>query len=140
MQTAANRVSVVFVDRTLDLASAARCSSGSFYDRVLHTLPRLDEYSNDVSVDMKKAVDGFTVAAGCLAPSPGNLQESSDLMSMLFDESLDKVTDQITAALMKDAGDATDLDDLLRLRWKDFQFLDRNSHRLQVTLAKFLWR
>lgn len=47
-----DKVSVVFVDRSLDLASVTSHNAESLLDRIQHLLPRLPGHVTDVSVDM----------------------------------------------------------------------------------------
>ena len=51
-QTAMTRASVVFVDRTLDVASVAGNHGDTLADRIINLLPRLPHHHNDVLVNM----------------------------------------------------------------------------------------
>lgn len=47
-----DKASVVFIDRSLDLASVSSHNAESLLDRVQQVLPRLPGHVTDVSVDM----------------------------------------------------------------------------------------
>lgn len=51
-QNCSNPVSLILVDRTLDLAGVTSHSSESVLDKIMATLPRFPGHSNDVAVDM----------------------------------------------------------------------------------------
>ena len=53
-QMASNKASLILVDRTLDVTSAAGHNADSLLDRILRTLPRLSagRHHVDVAVDM----------------------------------------------------------------------------------------
>ena len=129
-------MSVIFVDRVLDLVSATDCSSGNFFDRLFHTLPRLHEYSNDVAVGTRSTKSDqnaeFTRAPACLAPQSDG-KESSKRMEILLEASTDKAVDQISGLLASADGDQTSpLDNILIERAKDWDFIGENCHLFQV--------
>lgn len=73
-KSAPHRMSVVIVDRTLDLATPASVDSKCFLDKLLCTLPHLPDHSNDVAVNMSQlaqvTVDSIhdeSLFPGCLA-------------------------------------------------------------------------
>lgn len=51
-KSAARKISILFVDRTLDLANVVGHHLETLYDRALYLLERLPGQSNDVMVDM----------------------------------------------------------------------------------------
>ena len=51
-QTAANKCSVILVDRSLDLVVATTQGCQTLADKILGLLPRLPQHSVDVAVDM----------------------------------------------------------------------------------------
>lgn len=53
-QVAPHRLSVVIVDRTLDLCSPASVDSKCFLDKMLCALPHLPDHTNDVAVNMSQ--------------------------------------------------------------------------------------
>ncbi|XP_063241487.1 sec1 family domain-containing protein 2-like isoform X2 [Bacillus rossius redtenbacheri] len=73
-RAAGQRCSLILVDRTLDLATAASHDSEALLDRVLAVLPRLPGHGNDVAVDMsplcaaqaKNTVQNPVIPPGCL--------------------------------------------------------------------------
>lgn len=52
LQTHSDKASVVFIDRSLDLASVSTHNTESLLDRIQHVLPRLHGHVLDVSLDM----------------------------------------------------------------------------------------
>ncbi|KAJ1520802.1 hypothetical protein ONE63_003893 [Megalurothrips usitatus] len=73
-KSARHRMSVVIVDRTLDLCSSTSVDSTCFLDKLLCSLPHLPEHSNDVAVNMSQlaqvTVDSTNdecLFPGCLA-------------------------------------------------------------------------
>jgi hypothetical protein len=57
IQTAANRCSLILIDRTLDLASVTSHNTDSLLDRILAVLPRLPGHTSDVAVNMSPICD-----------------------------------------------------------------------------------
>ena len=129
-------MSVIVVDRVLDLVSATDCSSSSLYDRLLHSLPRLHDCSNDVAITMsnKAGESDMTCSPGCLAPQQIDRAESSSFMDWLFDRSVQKGTEQIRAALTAASGD-DDFERVLQERSSDWNFIEENVHLLQIAAA-----
>lgn len=74
-KTAANRCSLILIDRTLDLASVTSHNTDSLLDRILAVLPRLPGHTSDVAVNMSPICDtkvssplgNIVLAPGCLA-------------------------------------------------------------------------
>lgn len=52
LQNCSNPVSLIIVDRTLDLCGVTSHSMESMLDKVMCALPRFPGHSNDVAVDM----------------------------------------------------------------------------------------
>jgi len=74
-KTATNKISIMLVDRTLDLATATSFTSETLLDSILMTLHRLPGHTNDVCVDVSPLCtahscfegDSPAVFPGCLA-------------------------------------------------------------------------
>ena len=129
---ATNKVSVILVDRLLDLASATKCSSDNLYDRLFHTLNRLHEYSSDVAVSMTDTPGAeMTVAPGCLAPQ-ADWNNGWKTMEHLFRVNVQQASERITEELL-DAGDSHQpLGDFLDEHKKDWEFIEQFTHLYQV--------
>ena len=92
LQSAANRCSLVLVDRTLDLMAACSHPTDSLADRVLSLLPHCPVDSNDVCVDMGPiAISGISnrdfesgacIVHGSLA-QPGNAKAQQLLKTLI---------------------------------------------------------
>lgn len=101
-----NRASVVFIDRTLDMASAASYNSETLLDKIQQALPRLQGHTTDVKVNMAPLckVHGTrgreVIASGCLATSlPGSQQSHlNSLISSKQKEALMDVNRQLVEA------------------------------------------
>jgi len=86
-KTAANRCSLILIDRTLDLASVTSHNTDSLLDRILAVLPRLPGHTSDVAVNMSPICDtkvssplgNIVLAPGCLA------QPSFDLCQQMLE-------------------------------------------------------
>nr|CAH0110281.1 unnamed protein product [Daphnia galeata] len=135
-KTATNKVSVILVDRLLDLASATKFSSENVYDRFIHTLDRLHEYSSDVAINMsgKPQADWQTTATGCLAPQT-DWNDGWDMMDHLFHENLQQATEWFTDVLkdsLKDSNHLEKLDDLINQCSKDWDFIEKFTHLYQI--------
>lgn len=134
MQVATNKVSVIFVDRVLDLANAAKCSSDNLFDRLFHTINRLHEQSNDVSVCLNEKAHGdLTTAPGCLAPQSdwiGTSKTMEHLFHLGHQEGMEYVSEDILQA-----GDSHQpLADFLDEHGNDWDFVEQFTHLLQVGL------
>ncbi|KAG7488852.1 hypothetical protein MATL_G00038850 [Megalops atlanticus] len=73
-KTAANRASIVFIDRTLDLTGAVGHHGDNLVEKILSVMPPLPGHRNDVQVDMLELTDlqrtpdaQGILALGCLA-------------------------------------------------------------------------
>lgn len=101
-----NRASVVFIDRTLDMASAASYNSETLLDKIQQALPRLQGQTTDVKVHMAPLckVHGTrgreVIASGCLATSSSGSQQShlNSLISSKQKEALMDVNRQLVEA------------------------------------------
>ncbi|XP_057371018.1 sec1 family domain-containing protein 2-like isoform X1 [Daphnia carinata] len=140
-KTATNKLSVILVDRLLDLASATKCSSENLYDRLLHTLGRLHEYSSDVAVNMTTEPQGdLTTAPGCLAPQM-DWNDGLEMMDHLFHDTQEQATEWFTAMLndsLEDTNDFDKLSDLISHCNKNWDYIERFTHLYQIGYA--LWR
>ena len=136
-------MSVIVVDRILDLASATKCSSENLYDRLIHTLKRLHEYSNDVAINMStnKLVGDSAVAFGCLAPQ-SDWNNGWTMMEHLFYENSQAAIEFLTEELRDALGDSTDhenLVDVLSRCKKDWDFIEKFTLLYQVKPYSFLF-
>lgn len=74
-------VSLILVDRTLDLCTATSNSTESFLTKILRTLPRLPHHDNDVAINMLPAFGTITASLnscnvpGCLASMEKNMMD-----------------------------------------------------------------
>jgi len=90
-KTASNKVSIILVDRTLDLASCVRHGGDTLLARAVEMLDRLPGHTVDVGVDlsrvfgMKEGGDSSSLVPGSLA-SPGveKEKEEEELESLVF--------------------------------------------------------
>lgn len=100
----ADRASLVFIDRTLDLASVASHNTESLLDRIQQVLPRLPGHMTDVKVDMSplckvhKESGGETVSPGCLATQTGSQSHLQTLITGKNKEALMEVNRQLIEA------------------------------------------
>ncbi len=124
------------VDRILDLASATKCSSENLFDRLLHTLKRLHEYSNDVAINMtNKSAGDLTAAHGCLAPQT-EWNNGWKMMEHLFYDNSPKAVDLFTEEIREVLQDSTDhlLADIINRCSRDWEFIEKFTHLYQVNL------
>ncbi|XP_017883570.1 sec1 family domain-containing protein 2-like isoform X2 [Ceratina calcarata] len=74
-------VSLILVDRTLDLCTATSNSTESFLTKILRTLPRLPHHDNDVAINMEPVFGTATESLksynvpGCLASVEKNMMD-----------------------------------------------------------------
>ncbi|XP_072949393.1 sec1 family domain-containing protein 2-like [Epargyreus clarus] len=74
-----NPVSLIIVDRTLDLAGVTSHSSESVLDKIMSTLPRFPGHSNDVAVDMSPICEANVIShPDDIQLSPGCLYHAND--------------------------------------------------------------
>ncbi|XP_037803217.1 sec1 family domain-containing protein 2-like [Penaeus monodon] len=86
-KNAANKVSIVLVDRTLDLAAASIFSGETLMERILCLLPRLFGHHLDSAVSMAPLCQvhpssEWTLIPGCLAPQ-GNEKKAKEVLAAL---------------------------------------------------------
>ncbi|MPC26511.1 Sec1 family domain-containing protein 2 [Portunus trituberculatus] len=86
-KVATNKVSLVVVDRTLDLVSAADHSGDTLMARLLALLPRLPGHCLDSAINMAPLCDvhpscEWTLVPGCLAPQ-GREQRAAEVLGSL---------------------------------------------------------
>ncbi|XP_040527488.1 sec1 family domain-containing protein 2 isoform X1 [Gallus gallus] len=74
-RAAANRASVVFVDRTLDLAGAVGHHGDSLAEKILSVLPKLPGHKTDVMVNMVELTALQTPDEACSIIAPGCLAQ-----------------------------------------------------------------
>ncbi len=134
-------MSVILVDRLLDLASATKFSSDNLYDRFIHTLDRLHEYSSDVAINMSGKPQGdLTTAPGCLAPQT-DWNDGWDMMDHLFHENSQQATEWFTDVLkdsLEDSNDLKNLGDVIHQCSKDWDFIEKFTHLYQVPQYLFI--
>ncbi|XP_035179647.1 sec1 family domain-containing protein 2 isoform X2 [Oxyura jamaicensis] len=75
---AANRASVVFVDRTLDLAGAVGHHGDNLAEKILSVLPKLPGHKTDVMVNMVELTALQTPDEACSIIAPGCLAQPND--------------------------------------------------------------
>lgn len=84
-----NRASAVFIDRSLDLASATSHNSETLLDKIQQALPRLQGHRTDVKVDMAPLCKvhqkrgSEVIASGCLASSLSVGSQQNHLNSLM---------------------------------------------------------
>lgn len=99
-----DRVSLVFVDRTLDLASPVAHNTETLMDRLVQLLPRLPGHKTDVRVNMAPLcnVDSETgsemISPGCLATQSGSQTLLHTLITGKQKEGLMEVNRQLVEA------------------------------------------
>jgi len=88
---ASNKVSLILVDRTLDLASCARYGGDTLLSRAVEMLDRLPGHTVDVGVDlarvfgMKEGGDSTSLVPGSLASTnTDNEKENEEMESLVF--------------------------------------------------------
>lgn len=103
-KTVTEKASVVFVDRSLDLASVTSYNTESLLDRILQVLPRLPGHVTDVSVDMSplcnvdREMGKETISPGCLATQTGSQHHMQTLIRGKQKEALMEVNRQLVEA------------------------------------------
>ncbi|XP_006630198.2 sec1 family domain-containing protein 2 [Lepisosteus oculatus] len=87
-KAAPNKASIVFIDRTLDLAGAVGHHGDSLVEKILSALPELPGHRNDVLVDMLEltALQGTAESQGIIAP--GCLAQPNDPAARALWESM----------------------------------------------------
>jgi len=137
-KSATNKVSVIVVDRVLDLASASSSGSRTLYDRLLASLPRLHDLSNDVGVAMAEDTTELTLPVGCLAPQTSALAaNTSASMQRLFDLDGAAAGRRIVEDLAEADGHPhdVDVDRILQRRSDDWDFMELHLHLMQLAAA-----
>ncbi|XP_065593097.1 sec1 family domain-containing protein 2 [Cyrtonyx montezumae] len=77
-RAAANRASVVFVDRTLDLAGAVGHHGDNLAEKILSVLPKLPGHKTDVMVNMVELTALQTPDEACSIIAPGCLAQPNN--------------------------------------------------------------
>ncbi|KFV08145.1 Sec1 family domain-containing protein 2, partial [Tauraco erythrolophus] len=77
-RTATNKASVIFVDRTLDLAGAVGHHGDNLAEKILSVLPRLPGHKTDVMVNMVELTALQTTDETCSIIAPGCLAQPND--------------------------------------------------------------
>ncbi|XP_052636030.1 sec1 family domain-containing protein 2 [Harpia harpyja] len=77
-RTATNKASVVFVDRTLDLAGAVGHHGDNLAEKILSVLPKLPGHKTDVMVNMVELTALQTTDETCSIIAPGCLAQPND--------------------------------------------------------------
>ncbi|XP_009472564.1 PREDICTED: sec1 family domain-containing protein 2, partial [Nipponia nippon] len=77
-RVATNKASVVFVDRTLDLAGAVGHHGDSLAEKILSVLPKLPGHKTDVMVNMVELTALQTTDETCNIIAPGCLAQPND--------------------------------------------------------------
>ncbi|XP_061849953.1 sec1 family domain-containing protein 2 [Colius striatus] len=77
-RTATNKASVVFVDRTLDLAGAVGHHGDNLAEKILSVLPKLPGHKTDVMVNMVELTELQTTDETCSIIAPGCLAQPND--------------------------------------------------------------
>lgn len=127
-------MSIIFVDRILDLASATECSSSNLFDRLFLTLNRLHEHSSDVAVKMTdKPEADLTVASGCLAPQ-SDWGSGWKTMQQLFHQNPQKGLERVTEDILQAGDSHQPLEDFLDKHSNDWDFIEQFTHLFQVYL------
>ncbi|XP_048797733.1 sec1 family domain-containing protein 2 isoform X2 [Lagopus muta] len=84
-RAAANRASVVFVDRTLDLAGAVGHHGDNLAEKILSTLPKLPGHRTDVMVNMVELTALQTADEACSIIAPGCLAQPNPAAKALWE-------------------------------------------------------
>ncbi|XP_052537944.1 sec1 family domain-containing protein 2 isoform X2 [Tympanuchus pallidicinctus] len=84
-RVAANRASVVFVDRTLDLAGAVGHHGDNLAEKILSTLPKLPGHKTDVMVNMVELTALQTPDEACSIIAPGCLAQPNPAAKALWE-------------------------------------------------------
>lgn len=119
------------VDRILDLATATKCSSESLFDRLIQTLDRLHDCSNDVAVNITGKRDELTVSPGCIAPQT-NWTEGWRIMDYLFHCEAEVAIEHITEEVRDAHGDSRDLTTIIEECNNNWDFIEKFTHLYQV--------
>ncbi|KAM6206478.1 sec1 family domain-containing protein 2 isoform 1-T2 [Sarcoramphus papa] len=77
-RTATNKASVVFLDRTLDLAGAVGHHGDNLAEKILSVLPKLPGHKTDVMVNMVELTALQTTDETCSIIAPGCLAQPND--------------------------------------------------------------
>ncbi|NXR21350.1 SCFD2 protein, partial [Cinclus mexicanus] len=77
-RTATNKASVIFVDRTLDLAGAVGHHGDNLAEKILSVLPKLPGHKTDVMVNMVELTALQTADETCSIIAPGCLAQPND--------------------------------------------------------------
>ncbi|KAH3796873.1 sec1 family domain-containing protein 2-like [Dreissena polymorpha] len=151
-KTVQERVSLVLVDRTLDLASVTSHNTDSLLDRIQQLLPRLPGHVTDVKVNMtplcnadsETAVD--IIAPGCLAAQSGSQEHLQTVLAGKQKEALMEVNRQLVEAAVKNGlplsltgkptrVSAEQLNSTLKLFRGQYDKISRHLDWLQVAMA-----
>ncbi|NXT97958.1 SCFD2 protein, partial [Buphagus erythrorhynchus] len=82
-RTATNKASVIFVDRTLDLAGAVGHHGDNLAEKILSVLPKLPGHKTDVMVNMVELTALQTTDENCSFIAPGCLAQPNSSKSGL---------------------------------------------------------
>ncbi|WAR31681.1 SCFD2-like protein [Mya arenaria] len=102
--TKTERASILFVDRSLDLAAVTSHTSESLMDRIQMMLPRLPGHVTDVKVNMAplchvdRETGSSVIAPGCLATQTGSEGHLQAMMTGKQKEALMEVNRQLVEA------------------------------------------
>ncbi|NXR32763.1 SCFD2 protein, partial [Zosterops hypoxanthus] len=77
-RTATHKASVIFVDRTLDLAGAVGHHGDNLAEKILSVLPKLPGHKTDVMVNMVEVTTLKTTDEACSIIAPGCLAQPND--------------------------------------------------------------
>ncbi|XP_052789980.1 sec1 family domain-containing protein 2-like [Mya arenaria] len=103
-KTKTERASILFVDRSLDLAAVTSHTSESLMDRIQMMLPRLPGHVTDVKVNMAplchvdRETGSSVIAPGCLATQTGSEGHLQAMMTGKQKEALMEVNRQLVEA------------------------------------------
>ncbi|XP_066597073.1 sec1 family domain-containing protein 2-like [Prorops nasuta] len=143
---ACERVSLILVDRTLDLCLASRNDTQSVLSKILCTLPHLPHHSNDIAVDMSTVFTNVKFLSklmpGCVATTETNLlnllmykQQRDVLLSI--NEILLKIiaAKESPKAKMSTRITAHSLEKLIQKCGEDSNVIMSLTKKLQISLA-----
>lgn len=153
-KSAPNKASIIFVDRTLDLASSCTHQTETLLDRIVNVLPRLPGHNNDVLVDMSSLCQvhrdaGSTILPGCLASFNGQSQQHlQPLLSNKMKEGLMEVNRQLVDTASKEnlplkltgkpgRVSAEQLENTLTLFKGKYDVILKHINTLQVAMATY---
>ncbi|XP_062991844.1 sec1 family domain-containing protein 2 [Elgaria multicarinata webbii] len=152
-KTAQNRASVIFVDRTLDLAGAVGHHGDNLAEKILSVLPKLQGHTNDVMVNMMELTNLQNDDANCSIIAPGCLAQPNDpaakalwesLMNLKQKEAVMEVRRHLVEAASREnlpikmsMGRVTpeQLSSYILLFKKKFEALENHCGLLQIALA-----